>query len=617
MTASASDLVPRRVTGSRKPVSRDETQAKLDLRSRAAMQIKPGDHYTLADRFEEKVASHGDRVFLVYGEQRLSYAEVDARANQVAHALHARGLRCGDVCALAMENRPEFFFYWYGLTKLGVVTAVINTQVSGRPLAHALETVEAKAIIVGEECLANFALTEDRPARPLYVVADAEKPATAADREILTADITAEVDAAPRTTYPRAGRAGVRAEENMLLIFTSGTTGLPKAARYSHMRWMSSGDVMEVTLKTGPDDVFYCCLPLYHGAAATSVVSTALKCGASIFLRRKFSTREFWSDVRKHGITVVQYIGEICRYLLNAPAHEDDRNHSLRYMLGAGLTPESWARWIERFGEVQIFEGWGATEANTAVINIDNYPGSVGRIPYWEKSNLRLVRFDVETETHPRDENGRFILCKPGEVGEGIALIIDHPDVGAGRFEGYTSREATEKKILRNVFNDGDAYWSSGDLLRYDDEGYLYFVDRIGDTFRWKSENVSTAEVADALSDYPGMELLNIYGVKVPQHEGRAGMAAVVMQPGHEFDPKLFYDLTAERLPSYAAPVFVRVSGVADLTSTFKLRKVDLQRQGYDPKAFSDPLYVRDEEAGTYQPYSEEALRKARLPPSA
>ncbi len=617
MTASESDLVLRRAAGSRKAVSRDETQAKLDVRSRAAMQIKPGDHYTLADRFEEKVASHGSHVFLVYGDQRLSYAEVDARANQVAHALHARGLRCGDVCALAMENRPEFFFYWFGLAKLGIVTAVINTQVSGRPLVHALETVEAKALIVGEECLANFALTEDRPARPIYVVADAEKPASAADREILTADITAEVGAAPRTTYPRTGRAGVRAEEDMLLIFTSGTTGLPKAARYSHMRWMSSGDVMEVTLQTGPDDVFYCCLPLYHGAAATSVTSTALKCGSSIVLRRKYSTREFWSDVRDNNITVVQYIGEICRYLLNAPAHEDDHKHSLRCMLGAGLTPESWTRWIERFGEVQIFEGWGLTEANTAVINIDNYPGSVGRIPYWEKSNLRLVRFDVETETHPRDENGRFILCQPGEVGEGIAFIVDHPDVGAGRFEGYTSREATEKKILRNVFNDGDAYWSSGDLLRYDDEGYLYFVDRIGDTFRWKSENVSTAEVADALSDFPGVELLNIYGVKVPQHEGRAGMAAVVMQPGYEFDPKLFYDITAERLPAYAAPVFVRVSGVADLTSTFKLRKVDLQRQGYDPKAFSDPLYVRDEEARTYQPYSEAVLSKARLLPFA
>ncbi|WP_068636475.1 long-chain-acyl-CoA synthetase [Thauera butanivorans] len=598
-------------------VPRDETQARLDLRSRAAMQIKPGDLYTVADRVEEQAARLGGKDFLIYGGQRFSYAELDARANQVAHVLHGCGLRCGDVCALAMENRPEFFFYWFGLAKLGVVAAVINTQVSGRPLVHALEVTGARAVIVGEECLANFALTEGRPEQPLYLATDAEKPASAEHRAIVAADISAEVAAAPRTAFPRDGRAGVRAEETMLLIFTSGTTGLPKAARYSHMRWMSSGDVMEVTLEAGEDDVFYCCLPLYHGAAATSVTSTALKAGASIVLRRKFSTREFWQDVRRNRITVVQYIGEICRYLLNVPPQPEDRDHSLRCMLGAGLTPESWGRWIERFGDVQIFEGWGSTEANTAVINIDNHPGSVGRIPYWEKSNFRLVRYDVETDSHPRDADGRYILCKPGEVGEGIGFIVDHPEIGAGRFEGYTSAEATEKKILRNVFADGDAYWSSGDLLRYDEEGYFYFVDRIGDTFRWKSENVSTAEVADALADYPGMELINIYGVRVPQHEGRAGMAAIVMQPGHAFDPGRFYELTEQRLPRYAAPQFVRVSSVADLTTTFKLRKVDLQRQGYDPTAFDDPLYVRDDKAGTYQPYSDEALKNAGLPPFA
>ncbi len=582
-------------------VPRDETQARLDLRSRAAMQIKPGDLYTVADRVEEQAARLGGKDFLIYGGQRFSYAELDARANQVAHVLHGCGLRCGDVCALAMENRPEFFFYWFGLAKLGVVAAVINTQVSGRPLVHALEVTGARAVIVGEECLANFALTEGRPEQPLYLATDAEKPASAEHRAIVAADISAEVAAAPRTAFPRDGRAGVRAEETMLLIFTSGTTGLPKAARYSHMRWMSSGDVMEVTLEAGEDDVFYCCLPLYHG----------------IVVRRKFSTREFWHDVRANGITVFQYIGEICRYLLNVPPQPEDRDHSLRCMLGAGLTPESWGRWIERFGDVQIFEGWGSTEANTAVINIDNHPGSVGRIPYWEKSNFRLVRYDVETDSHPRDENGRYILCQPGEVGEGIAFIVNHPEIGGGRFEGYTSEEATEKKILRNVFTEGDAYWSSGDLLRYDEEGYFYFVDRIGDTFRWKSENVSTAEVADALADYPGMELINIYGVRVPQHEGRAGMAAIVMQPGHAFDPGRFYELTEQRLPRYAAPQFVRVSSVADLTTTFKLRKVDLQRQGYDPTAFDDPLYVRDDKAGTYQPYSDEALKNAGLPPFA
>lgn len=604
-----------------KVVPREETQAKLDARSRAANLIKPADRHTVADRLEEQAARFGERDFLIYGGRRFSYAEVDARANQVAHALHARGLRCGDVCALAMENRPEFFFYWFGLAKLGVVVAVINTQVSGRPLGHALESTRARAVVLGEECLENFALTPERPAQPLYVVADPEKPAAAEHRALasadLSADLSAEVEAAARSPFPREGRAEVRAEETMLLIFTSGTTGLPKAARYSHMRWMSSGDVMQVTLEVTPDDVFYCCLPLYHGAAATSVTSTALKSGSSIVVRRKFSTREFWTDVRANGITIFQYIGEICRYLLNAPAQANDRDHSLRAMLGAGLTAETWTRWLERFGPIQIFEGWGSTEANTAVINVDNHVGSCGRIPDWNKTNFRLVRYDVETESHPRDENGHYILCQPGEVGEGIAFIVNHPEIGGGRFEGYTSEEATEKKILRNVFTEGDAYWSSGDLLRYDEDGYFYFVDRIGDTFRWKSENVSTAEVADALSDCTGVELINIYGVKVPGHEGRAGMAAIVMQPGHAFDPKAFYALTEARLPRYAAPQFVRVSSAADLTTTYKLRKVDLQRQGYDDKAFDDPLYVRDEAGATYVPYSAEALARAGLPPFA
>ncbi|WEN42727.1 Long-chain-fatty-acid--CoA ligase FadD17 [Thauera sp. GDN1] len=615
MSDSAVVLNPLATRG--KVVPREETQSKLDARSRAANLIKPADHYTVADRLEEQAARFGDRVFLIYGGQRFTYAEVDARANQVAHALHARGLRCGDVCALALENRPEFFFYWFGLAKLGVVIAVINTQVTGRPLAHALESTRARAVVVGEECIENFALTPERPAQPLYLVADSEKPAGAAHRSIVSADITAEVAAAPLGAFPREGRAAVRAEETMLLIFTSGTTGLPKAARYSHMRWMSSGDVMQVTLNVTPDDVFYCCLPLYHGAAATSVTSTALRSGSSIVVRRKFSTREFWTDVRSNGITVFQYIGEICRYLLNAPPQPNDREHSLRSMLGAGLTAESWTRWLERFGPIEVYEGWGSTEANTALINVDNYIGSCGRVPDWNKTNFRLVRYDVETESHPRDENGRYILCQPGEVGEGIAFIVNHPEIGGGRFEGYTSQEATEKKILRNVFTDGDAFWSSGDLLRYDENGYFYFVDRIGDTFRWKSENVSTAEVAEALSDYPGLELINIYGVKVPEHEGRAGMAAVVMQPGHSFDPKTFYDLTEARVPRYAAPQFVRVSSAADLTTTYKLRKVDLQRHGYDPRAFDDPLYVRDERTGTYRPYSDEALKNAGLPPFA
>jgi fatty-acyl-CoA synthase len=599
------------------PVSREQTQRLLDRRAVAAGQIKPADRYTIADRLEEQASRFAQRPFLIYAEQRLSYAEVNARANQMAHVFHDRGLRPGDVCAIALENRPEFFFSWFGLAKLGVVAAFINTQVSGRALAHAVVSTAAKAMVVGEECLNNLLSTEGLPDVPWLLMPDAENPASEALRARADTGFAEQVAAAPRTAFARDLRAEVPAESPAMLIFTSGTTGLPKAAIYSHMRWLSIGDVMEVTLEGTTEDVFYCCLPLYHGAAATSVTATALRVGASIVVRRKFSVREFWKDIRGHRISIFQYIGEICRYLLNQPVVDGEREHSLRCLLGAGLTPETWQRWVERFGPVRILEGWGATEANTSLINLDNQPGSCGRVPFWDKTNMRLVRYDVESDSHPRDEQGFYRLCEVGEVGEGMALIVDHPQIGGGRFEGYTSAQATESKIRRNVFSQGDAYWSSGDLLRYDENGYFYFVDRIGDTYRWKSENVSTQEVANALGDFPGLELINIYGVQVPGHEGRAGMAAVLMQEGQHFDPEAFYALTETRLPRYAAPVFVRVSAAADLTSTFKLRKVDLQRQGYAPTTFNDPLYIRDESSRSYQPYSEQLLDRVGLQPFA
>ncbi|MFD2642727.1 long-chain-acyl-CoA synthetase [Pseudomonas japonica] len=598
-------------------VPREQTQALLDRRSAASAQIKPADLYSLADRLEQQAERFAERPLLIYGDEVLSYAEMDARANQMAHTFYAKGLRAGDVCAIAMENRPAFFSAWFGLVKLGVVVALINTQVSGKPLLHALATTAAKALVIGEECLGNLLRTGDLPALAYWLVADAENPWPGTIPAFIDRQFASRLDSAPRTTFPRDIRARIEAQTPTLLIFTSGTTGLPKAARYSHMRWLSSGDVMEVTLDATCADVFYCCLPLYHGAAATSVTSTALRAGASIVVRRKFSVSEFWRDVNRHGITVFQYIGEICRYLLNRPAQPGERQHSLRCMLGAGLTPESWQRWIERFGPIQVFEGWGATEANTNLINVDNYPGSCGRVPDWGRTNLRLIRYDIENDCHPRDENGFYQLAEVGEVGEAMGFIVDHPDIGGGRFEGYTSAAASESKIRRNVLREGDAWWSSGDLLREDADGYCYFVDRIGDTFRWKSENVSTQEVADALGDLHGLELINIYGVQVPGHEGRAGMAAVLMQAGQAFDPQALYQLSESRLPRYAAPVFVRVSAAADLTSTFKLRKVDLQRQGYSPQACTDPLFIRDESTRSYQPYSPELLQRLELAPFA
>lgn len=597
----------------RAPVS-ERVQKKLDLRSAMASKIKPTDYYTLGQRVEDTVDKFSERPFLIYADHSYSYKDVGERVNQYANTLVARGVKAGDVCAVALENRPELIFCWFALAKIGAVITLVNYHLQGKPLVHVLQATKTKFVLVGEECLEPFIETPETQQWPLWLIPDAENPASPAQLAAFDREFSVEVDRAARTRPDAALRAGIRAEDDMLYIFTSGTTGLPKAARYSHMRWMSSGDVMVVTLDTSSDDVFYCCLPLYHGAAATSVVSTALASGAAIVIRRRFSASRFWSDVRTHGVTIFQYVGEICRYLLNRAETAEEKNNTLRCMLGAGLTSDTWQRWIQRFGELDVYEGWGATEANTATINLDNYVGSCGRITDWNKTNLRLLRIDEETQTHVRDENGFYVHCEPGEVGEAVGFIVDSQATGAGRFEGYTSSEATESKILRDVFQKGDAWWSSGDLLRYDANGYCYFVDRVGDTFRWKSENVSTQEVASELGDFAGMEFINIYGVTVPDNEGRAGMALVVMQQGCEFDPQAFYQFVAERLPHYARPVFVRV-GSADMTTTFKHRKIDLQKQGYDPKNFTDALYVKDDSLATYSRYSDAVLASNDLLP--
>ena len=584
-----------------------QTQQKMDLRSRAAMKISPHDEYTLADRLEHMASLHANRPFITYTGQTIQYAEINQRAAQMAAGLHQLGIQPGDTVAMAIENRPEFFITWFAIAKLGAITAFLNTHVQGNALHHAIVSTQAKAVIVGAECQAQFVATETLPDIPYWYLPETQPEDSPQREERLSDALFEAVSTATADLDFQALRKGIKASDPMLLIFTSGTTGLPKAAIYSHLRWLCSGDVMEVTIQAKPEDVFYCCLPLYHGAAATSVTSTALAAGASIVLRRKFSVSQFWREVIEHKVTVLQYIGEICRYLLTQPAQVRGQHH-LRAMMGAGLTPKIWQQWLDSFGPLDVYEGWGSTEANTNLINLDNYIGACGRVPDWQRTNFRLLKFDVERNTHVRDENGFCVLCEPGEIGEAVGFIVQDPDIGVGKFEGYSNPAENEKKILRDVFVKGDAYWSSGDLLRYDNERYFYFVDRIGDTFRWKSENVSTQEVAAILAPFPGVELVNVYGVLVPENEGRAGMANIVMQPGHLFDGNAFYDFVETHLLHYARPLFVRLSSQADMTSTFKLRKVDLQKQGYCPKLCQEPLFIKSDNHAQYVPFDEDLL---------
>jgi fatty-acyl-CoA synthase len=594
------------------PVPREETQAKLDRLSAATLRHLPSQTYTVGDRLEERSAAHPEKPFVRHEGTAIGYGAMNAAANRAAHAAWALGLRRGDVAALLMENRPEFLATWMGFAKLGVTTALLNTHLRGRALEHAVETAAPALIVAGSECAPALASVAEGALRgwPLYVASDADDAAPrtrAGDWDALCARASTE-------NPDRAARDGLVAGHDLFFIYTSGTTGLPKAARLSHMRWLGVGDGMSAIAGYGPDDVIGCVLPLYHGAGGMVVVSCALAQGASLWLARRFSASRFWDDARRHGVTGFQYVGEICRYLVNQPPRADDRQHRVRVMMGAGLGRDVWEEFQRRFGVAHILEGWSSTEANTSLINLDDRVGSCGRIPFPERHNGRLIRWDVDRDEHPRDARGFCVPCKPGEVGEFVGAIPDLPDSGAGRFEGYTDRAATERKVLRGVFQPGDAWYRSGDLLRCDEDGYYYFVDRIGDTYRWKSENVSTQEVAEALGGFPGLEIANVYGVRVPGSEGRAGMASLVLSDPGAFDARAFYAWVAERLPDYAAPLFVRISPEPDVTSTFKLRKVDLQREGYDPARISDPLFVRDDTARTYAALDAASLARLGIP---
>ena len=588
-------------------VDRVVSMARLFTLIHRTLRHKPTTPYTVGDLVEERAAAYPERTFLFFEERRISYGEVNAAANRVAHWAHGCGLRVGDRVALLMQNRPEYLFAWAGLAKLGVVVPLINPNLRGDTLRHVLEGADTQWLIVGEECLENLATVggESGPIGGVFVWPE-HGAAASAEGSAGLQPLTPLLDAMPTHNPDRSVRNGLVAGNDLFYIFTSGTTGYPKPARFSHMRFIAIGDGMSAIAGFGPADVIYCPIPLYHGAGGVVVPSSALHVGAAMALRRRFSASAFWDDCRRFGATGFQYVGEMCQFLLSQPPRPTDRAHRVRVMIGTGLRPDLWRPFQERFGVAHVIESHGSTEGNTSLINLDNKPGSVGRIPFKKLHNGRLIRYDIETDTHPRNAEGFCIECTPDEIGEFIGRIRAAKDTGVRRFEGYTSEAETERKILRNVFETGDAWFRSGDLLRRDADDYFYFVDRIGDTFRWKSENVSTQEVAAILNTFPGVEIANVYGVEVPGEAGRAGMVALVLQDGVRFDGNAFYAFTEQHLPRYAAPLFVRLPKEADVTGTFKLRKVDLKREGYDPRRVKDPLYVRDDHARAYVPLTAE-----------
>ncbi|MGB5949193.1 MAG: long-chain-acyl-CoA synthetase [Parvibaculum sp.] len=539
---------------------------------------------TFADTIEDLAKSKPKNVAIYFENRKITYRELDEAANRYARWAQAQGIGKGDVVALMMENRPEYLIAWIGIIKVGASAALINSNLVKGPLAHSLNISGAQHLVLGAELAEAYATATDGLERPLTVWATGGAVQGMQNLDAALAQQSGE-------PLPADTRKGLTLNDNALFIYTSGTTGNPKAARLPHARVLTMMTGFSAAANATEKDRMYIALPLYHSAGGVCAVGTTLTVGGSVIIRRKFSAREFFADCAKYEATLFQYIGELCRYLLNTEKQPRERKHKIRLAIGNGLRPEIWPAFQKRFRIPRVLEFYGATEGNVALMNYDGTVGSVGRIPGWAKKrfNVELVRFDLESETVVRGADGFCIKCAPGEAGEAIGKISDDPNTPTGRFDGYAKKEETEKKILRDVFEKGDAWFRTGDLLRQDKLGYFYFVDRIGDTFRWKGENVSTAEVTEAISVFPGIKEANVYGVQVPGTDGRAGMASIVADGSLDLD-KLRGHIEKE-LPEYARPLFIRVSPEIEVTGTFKHRKVELVREGFDVKRVSDPIY--------------------------
>ncbi|MET7771201.1 long-chain-acyl-CoA synthetase [Nocardia sp. NPDC005366] len=544
------------------------------VRNAFGMLVRPGDRASIGLYFQRGAHRHPQRLFLRFEGRTYTYQQANAQVNRFANVLTDRGVRRGDVVGVLMTNRPETLLVALAVVKLGATVGLLNHHQRDQVLAHSFGLLGSVLDVVGEECgEALDSLPEPLP-NVLFSndLLDAAEFADPADPAIC---------------------ARITARERAFLIFTSGTTGLPKASVMTHQRWTKSmAGLGGLGIRLRGSDTLYCCLPLYHNNALTVALSSVLAGGATYALGRKFSATGFWDEIIRERATAFIYIGELCRYLLNQPPKPDDRRHRVRLAVGNGLRPELWDEFTTRFGIGRVVEFYGASEAPVAFVNafgIDRTAG-FGPLPY------AIVEYDDETGKAARGPDGRLRRVRSGNVGLLLAKVT-----GRQPFDGYTDAAASESKLVRDGFADGDAWFDTGDLVRDQGWWHIAFVDRLGDTFRWKGENVATTQVEGALNETDTIEQAVVFGVDIPGTDGKAGMAAVTLRPGAEFDGRALAESAYERLPVYAVPLFVRVVAELEQTSTFKSRKVELRKRGYAPDGDS-ALYVLAGRAEGYVP---------------
>ncbi|MCP1775351.1 fatty-acyl-CoA synthase [Bradyrhizobium japonicum] len=573
-------------------VARAPSASKIWLKAielTARIETLPGRLF--ADVVDDWAQRQPDRTALVADEAAIDYAGLSKRINRYARWARSAGVAKGDTVALIMPNGIDYVAAWLGISRVGGVVALINTRLVGQSLAHCVDVARPSHIIVAHELMEALdgASPHLKTAAKVWTHGDARS-----ERAIDVA--LAALEDGPLSPDEHGD---VTINDRALLIYTSGTTGLPKAASISHRRILNWSFWFAGLTGATPQDRLYDCLPLFHSVGGIVAPCSMLAAGGSVVIAEKFSASNFWPDIVRHDCTLFQYIGELCRYLLKAAPSEYENRHRLRLVCGNGLRGDIWEDFQNRFAIPHILEFYAATEGNFSLFNVEGQPGAIGRVPplLAHRFPAGLVKLDPDSGAPLRNEEGFCVACARGEAGEAIGRI-GTADEGGGRFEGYTDAGETEKKILRDVFAKGDAWFRTGDLMRLDDKGFFHFVDRIGDTFRWKGENVATSEVNDAVRDFTGVIDATTYGISIPGTDGRAGMSAIVVNEG--FDIEGLPAHLAQRLPAYARPVFIRISRELDATETFKQKKGELAREGFDPELISDPLFMLDPKSGAY-----------------
>lgn len=539
------------------------------------------------------------RIFLRFEHRTYTYAEFNAWVNQIAHTLHARGLKKGQCVALLFKNSPEQLACAFAVNKLGAVAGMVNYKQRDAVLGHSFTVLQPAMVIIAEEFVDAVSFAE-----PPLTAMSADKTAQCfvmGGSAQGYADL-AELCATASKENPTQA-AKVTLGETCFYVFTSGTTGLPKAAAMTHLRWYKAGlGFGRMALGLSKRDVQYCCLPFYHNTALSIALSSVVLTGSGLAIAEKFSASQFWPDIHHHRATCFTYIGELCRYLLNQPETPLEVTHNVRAVVGNGLRAEIWDAFQQRFGIPRICELYGASEGNIGFVNAFNLKRTVGFSPM----KFAVVQFNVDNEQPLVDKRGGLQLVGKGEVGLLLAEVSSKAP-----FDGYTNQAASEAKLMRNVFKPDDCWFNTGDIVQQQGFRHIAFIDRVGDTFRWKAENVATTEVEAQIHSIADVIEAVVYGVKVPNADGRAGMVSLILNQDKPFNPQLFYENLRKRLPDYAVPLFVRLCKFAsyhETTGTFKIKKSKLKQQGYKPDGENDTVFVLLDRSLGYQPLNPQIL---------